>query len=144
MIEDRERFLAIEQRGIKNTNDIVEFGQRTKSNTYRIDKIEVQVEELKKETTVLGEMGALLKMQSEINVTQTRQMDKLNETLQTQTQNLTELNLITKQLQENQTALLKESADSKIDTSKIWKTIFWGFIALIPSGIISWIAFMQN
>lgn len=143
-MESTQRFVDVEKQGVANSKDIVELGQRTKSNTHRIDKIEKSVEELKKETSVLGEVSAVLKMQTEINMTQTRQMDKLNETLQTQTQNLTELNLITKQLQENQIKLLQESADSKIDTSKIWKTIFWGFIALIPSGIISWIAFMQK
>jgi len=141
MIEEKERFLTIEQRGIKNTNDIIEVNQRTKSNTHRIDKLEQNVQDLQKETSVLGEVSAVLKMQSEINLAQTKHAEKLDEMLNSQNQNLTELKFITQQLQKTQDKLVEENEATKIDSKQIIVKIFWGLVALVPASILAWIKF---
>lgn len=140
-MDDKERFIAIEQRGITNGNKIIEIEQHTKSNTHRITKLEKQVEDLKKETSVIGEVSAVLKMQSQINLTQTKHMEKLDQMLSAQTQNLTELNFITKQLQQTQDKIIEESDSNKLSMGQIGMKIALGLVAIIPSVILAWILY---
>lgn len=139
-MEGTQRFIDVEKNGIQNTNDIIELQGRSRSNTHRIDKMEVQVEELKKETSVLKEVSAVLQMQTQINDTQNRHMEKVDQTLQVQTQALTELQVITKQLKETQDNLVKESGEGKISSNKIVMIIITGLVAGVPSLILAWIA----
>lgn len=139
-MEGTQRFIDVEKNGIQNTKDIIELQGRSRSNTHRLDKMEVHVEELKKETSVLKEVSAVLQMQTQINDTQNRQMEKVDKTLQVQTQALTELQVITKQLKETQDNLVKESGEGKISSNKIVMIIVTGLVAGVPSLILAWIA----
>jgi len=148
--EERERLIRAEQLGIKNSKDIIEFGHRTKSNTHRIDKIEKVIEDIKKDTSSLGEIGAILKVQTEINFNQAKHMEKLDEMLGATTQNLTELKFMAQRLDEKhesteknleklQDKFEKESEEGKISSNKIVMTIVLGLVAGIPSLILAWI-----
>lgn len=148
--EERERLIRAEQLGIKNSKDIIEVNHRTKSNTHRIDKIEKVIEDIKKDTSSLGEIGAILKVQTEINFNQAKHMEKLDEMLGATTQNLTELKFMAQRLDEKhesteknleklQDKFEKESEEGKISSNKIVMTIVLGLVAGIPSLILAWI-----
>lgn len=143
-MEGTQRFIDVEKNGVQNTRDIVELQGRAKSNTHRINKVEVQMEDLKKETSVLKEVSAVLKMQTELSKQQTTQIEKVNETMQMQAQSLTELQLITKQLKETQDSLIQESNEGKISSNKIVMIIVAGLIAGVPSLIVSWFAYKSG
>lgn len=139
-MEDKERFISVEQRGIRTENSLIEYSQRTKSNTHRIDKLEDDVKALQKETGSLGEFKAILRVQTEANVNQARHMEKLDEILTSTNQNLTELNFITKQLQTKQEALEAEAKEGRFTWNQIGAKIFWGIVAIIPALILAWIS----
>lgn len=150
--EQKERTIIIEQRGIKNSNDITELSMRTKSNTHRIDKIEDVITEIKKETASLGELGQILKVQTEINVTQTKHMEKLDDMLSATTNNLTELKFMSQRLQDNHenteknleklTAKFeKESEEGKISSNKIVMMVVTGLISGGVGLVLSYLKF---
>lgn len=140
-MENTQRFIDVEKQGVQNSKDIAENNIRTRSNTHRIDKLEKQVDEIKKETSTLGELNAILKVQTEINVNQAKHMEKFDQILQNTAQNLTELNLITKQLQVNQDKIVTEQEKSKVNLSHVWPKIFWGLVAIVPSLVMAYILY---
>lgn len=139
-MEDKERFISVEQRGIRNENNLIEYSQRTKSNTHRIDKLEGQVEDLQKETSTLGEFKTILKVQTEVSVNQAKQMEQLNTVLMTTSQNLTELNFITKQLQEKQDSLEEEAKAGRFTWNSMGKTIVMGLVAIPAALFLAWLS----
>jgi len=140
MIEDKERFITVEQRGIKNESAIVEYSQRTKSNTHRIDRLEDEVKELQKETSNIGELKTILRVQTEVSVNQAKQMEKLDAVLTSTNQNLTELNFITKHLQEKQNVLEEEAKQGRFTSSGVVKTIIMGIVAIPAALFLAWLS----
>jgi hypothetical protein len=119
----------------------------------RLTKLETKVEEHTKlldkqqdRNEILIEMKTLLKMQTDVNVEQNKQMKEFNDTLQNVNENLTNLNINQQQMKidmneigDRVEEIEKKADEHKIDPMKVVKSVMSYLGTAVGSIIVAYI-----